>query len=183
MFDSHAPYLLLTITTHQDLPLFHIRTFVYRIPTKAGKYIIHIEEYLNDTFVIKFYPIHFKRYPNRYHMISDDKVLAIVIGSCLQLMLKFLQDYPEASFGFVATESIIGPFKESKSNNQRFRIYKLIMQNFFGHESFSHFIDVTNSAYLMANKTRKNIAGYVSQMQAGFSYLYQDIFNLEFIET
>jgi hypothetical protein len=116
-------------------------------------------------------------------LIADDRVMAIVIGSSLRLILKFLQEHPSASFGFVATESIVGAFRESKSNNQRFRIYKLVMQNFFGHETFSHFTDTANSAYLMVNKTRKNISGYISEMQSGFSFLYPDIFNLEFKES
>jgi hypothetical protein len=183
MFNSHTPYLLLTIASHQDVPSFHLRTFVYRISTKAGKYIINIEEYLYHTYVIKFYPVHFKRYPNRYHMISNDSVIPIVIGSSLQIMITFLQEHDDGSFGFVATESIIGEFRESKSNNQRFRIYKLVMQNFFGHETFAHFTDTTNSAYLMVNKGRKNIPAYISEMQTGFSFLYPDMFNLEFAEV
>jgi hypothetical protein len=86
-----------------------------------------------------------------------------------------------ASLGFVATASVLGQFREARENNQRFRIYKQIMQNFFGLETFAHFVDISNSAYLMANRAHP-VHEFVTEMQQGFSNMYPDMFDLSFTE-
>jgi hypothetical protein len=179
MFNSRRPYMLLTIKYEED-PAFHIKTFIYRTYTSAGKYIIHIEEYQHKVFVIKFYPALYKRYANKYRMISDDHVMQEVVGTSLQILLDFFNKNDGASCGFVATASLIGAFSEFKSNNQRFRIYRQVMQNFFGHETFSHFVDNDNSAYLMVNRSTGDINSFVAEMQVKFSEMYPEMFNLQF---
>ena len=180
MFNSNWPYLLLTVKYESD-PSFHIKTYVYRVVTPAGNYIVHLEEYIRDTYVIKFFPARFKRYDNKFHMVSNDKVMQGVLGTALQIFVGCLKTNNRASLGFVATASILGQFKEARENNQRFRIYKQIMQNFFGLETFTHFVDTSNSAYLMANRVNP-IPEFVTEMQQGFSYLYPDMFDLSFTE-
>jgi hypothetical protein len=63
-------------------PLFHIKTYLYKIDTPAGKYLAHLEEYIRDTFIIKFFPVKFKKYPNRFNILSADKVMQGVVGTC-----------------------------------------------------------------------------------------------------
>ena len=180
MFNSSLPYVLLTVK-YEDDPSFHIKTDVYRVKTLAGNYVIHLEQYIWDTLVIKFYPARFKRFDNRFHLISNDNVVQAVIGTALQILVRCLRDNNKASFGFVATNSILDQFYEARENNQRFRVYKQIMQNFFGIETFAHFADVANSAYLMVNRNNK-VHEFVTSMQQGFSELYPDMFDLSFIE-
>lgn len=55
------------------------------------------------------------------------------------------------------------------------------MQNFFGLETFAHFVDISNSAYLMANR-RNHLPEFVAEMEKGFSFLYPDMFDLSFRE-
>jgi hypothetical protein len=114
-------------------------------------------------------------------MVSNDHVMQGVLGTALQLFVYCWQNNSRASLGFVATASILGNFREARENNQRFRIYKQIMQNFFGLETFAHFVDVNNSAYLMANRINQ-LPGFVTEMQNGFSFLYPDMFDLSFTE-
>lgn len=64
----------------------------------------------------------------------------------------------------MATGSIIEDFEEDQENNQRFRIYRQIMQNFFGVKTFAHYIDVTYSAYLMANRGNR-LSEFIPYMQ------------------
>lgn len=182
MFNSHLPFSLLTIKYEED-QAFHIKTYIYRTATTAGKYIVHIEEYQQKVFVLKFYPVKFKHYTNKYRIVVNDNVMQEVVGTSLQILLKFLNSNKnEASFGFVATASIIGDFAEAKSNNQRFRIYKQVMQNFFGQETFFHFVDADNSAYLMINKNIDDRDGFVTKMQQKFEDMYPDMFNLQFTQ-
>ena len=76
---------------------------------------------------------------------------------------------------------IVGNAKEAQANNQRFRIYRQVMENLFSTITFAHFSNEANSAYLMVNKSN-NIGEYVSEMQNVFIHLYPDMFNLHFSE-
>lgn len=180
MFDSNLPYLLLTVKYESD-PSFHVKTYVYRVSTLARNYIVHLEEYVRDTYIIKFLPARFKRYDNKFHIISNDRVMQGVLGTALQIFVNCLGNNNRASLGFVATASVLGQFREARENNQRFRIYKQILQNFFGIETFAHFVDISNSAYLMANRVH-TIPEFVTEMQQGFSNMYPEMFDLSFTE-
>lgn len=159
----------------------HIKTYLYKIDTPAGKYMVHLEEYIRVTYVIKFYPVRFKKYPNKYHLLSSDNVMQGVVSTSLRIFAQHLAHRPNASLGFIASASIIGSVREEQADNQRFRIYKQVMENLFGTTTFTHFSDMANSAYLMVNKSNK-IGEYVNEMQKVFSQLYPDMFNLHFSE-
>jgi hypothetical protein len=55
------------------------------------------------------------------------------------------------------------------------------MENLFGAQTFAHFSDVSNSAYLMANRAN-DMKAYIEQIQQGFSLMYPEMFNLNFSE-
>lgn len=161
--------------------IFHVKTYLYKIDTPAGKYMVHLEEYIRETYIIKFYPVRFKKYPNRYNMLSGDGVMQGVVSTSLRIFAEQLEKCPNASLGFIASASFVGHVKEEQANNQRFRIYKQVMENLFGTKTFSHFSDEVNSAYLMVNKSN-SIGEYVNEMQNVFIRLYPDMFNLHFSE-
>jgi hypothetical protein len=180
MFDSSFPFSFL-MSKYESVPALHIKTYFFKIDTPAGKYMVLLEEYVWDTYIIKFYPIRFKKYPNKFQLLSHDNVMQGVVSTCLQIFIQQLVRCPNASLGFIASVSIMGAYKEDQSNNQRFRIYKQVMENLFGSATFVHFSDVVNSAYLMVNKAN-DIGEYINAMQNVFSQLYPDMFNLHFSE-
>ncbi len=180
MFDSIFPFTFL-MSKYESNPTFHIKTYLYKIETTAGKYLVHLEYYIRDTYVVKFYPVRFKKYPSKFQMLSNDNVMQGVVSTTLQIFIQHLARNPRASLGFIASASIIGSIKEEQPNNQRFRIYKQVMENLFGAVTFAHFCDVPNSAYLMVNKSN-DMGEYVNEMQTVFSQLYPEMFNLRFTE-
>src|ERR1700761_9182084 len=163
MFDSILPFTFL-MSVYENDPAFHIKTYLYKVDTPSGKYMVHLEEYIRATYIIKFYPIKFKKYPNKYNILSGDKVMPGVVSTALRIFAEHLKECPHASLGFFASASIVGKVKEEQANNQRFRIYKQVMENLFGTTTFTHFSDEGNSAYLMVNKTN-SVGPYVSEMQ------------------
>ena len=90
MFDSNLPYILLTVKYESD-PSFHIKTYIYMVSTPAGNYIVHLEEYIKDTYVIKFFPARFKRHDNKFNIISNDRVMQGVLGTSLQIFVNCLK--------------------------------------------------------------------------------------------
>jgi hypothetical protein len=64
--------------------------------------------------------------------------VANILITCLKSVPLILQDYPEASFGFTGSRTID---KESRTveafeNNQRFRVYKRIVEQKIGFNTF-----------------------------------------------
>ena len=169
------------MSVYESDPAFHIKTFLYKIDTPAGKYMVRLEEYIHSTYIIKFYPIKFKKYPNKYNLLSEDHVMQGVVSTSLRIFAEHLEKRSDASLGFIASASIVGSSKEAQANNQRFRIYRQVMENLFGTITFAHFSDEANSAYLMVNKSN-SIGEYISEMQNVFIHLYPDMFNLHFSE-
>ena len=178
MFDSSLPYTLISRKYEQDAS-FHLATNYYKIKPDNGPYIIEAEEYINDTLVLKFYPANLKNNRNKYQLITGSRAMWVVLGTCLKIFETFYRQNLSASFGFIATPSIFDGGVEEKENNQRFRIYKQTMQNYFGGDTFSHFFDCKNSAYLVANRIH-NLPGYVQHMQQQFIEMYPAMLDLQF---
>jgi len=62
------------MSIYEGNPAMHIKTYLYKIDTPAGKYMVHLEEYIRVTYVIKFYPVRFKKYPNKYHLSEKNRL-------------------------------------------------------------------------------------------------------------
>ena len=63
--------------------------------------------------------------------------------------MDIFSDNPASSFGFIGSNSI----NEGKENTKRYRVYKTIINTKFGNETFEHYYNVKNSAYMLLRKT------------------------------
>lgn len=121
------------------------------------KYIIRAELY-EDVFAIKFYAARDRKLDNKYNRIvkaHDYKGALRIFITCASLIPMLREEYPKASFAVNGAESMDMESDkiESKSNNQRFRIYRTIALNLFGREAFEH-IEYNNvSSYVLVNRT------------------------------
>ncbi len=138
-----------------------------------------MELYENSIYILKYYATCHVKSKDRFNIILGDEKVGPIIRTCINIMLEFYQKDPFASFGFLGSHSINKKKKiiESKSNTQRYRIYKKVMLNFFGTKSFAHSRNQNHSVYLMINKKNKNIRQFKKQAERSFSAIYR---NLEF---
>lgn len=121
---------------------------IYRFTGKEnGKYIVHVEEYEDEVFVVKFYMKRHKRSPDKYRLLSHMRDMQGIVRTCIEIMLEVYRKRPFASFGFLGMPNS----DEARGNTQRYRIYKYVMQNFFPPTVFRHYPLDTHSAYLMLN--------------------------------
>nr|WP_315423429.1 hypothetical protein [uncultured Pedobacter sp.] len=79
--------------------------------------------------------------------------------TCLNVIPLILQDYPEASFGFIGSRTIDTASKtvEDYHNTQRFRIYRELVEQKIGYHTFEHFTYEQVSGYLLINRSADNI--------------------------
>ena len=119
-----------------------------------------MEEYVGKIFIVKFYPHSHHNSPDKYNILTTDYDAARVIRTAIDIRLLFLKDYPDASFGFIASNSITDTYEENKYYNKRFRIYRKLVANFFATETFAHISNEKTSAYLLVNRCNVDIDAF-----------------------
>ena len=79
--------------------------------------------------------------------------------TCVKVIPLLLNDYPDASFGFIGSRTVdeLSLKVESFINNQRFRIYRQLIPLKFGEKTFAHFAYEQISGYLLINRRCGNI--------------------------
>ncbi len=89
-------------------------------------------------------------------------------------MLHVLKKNPGASFGFMGahTVDLANRIEEQRANTKRFKIYKYAIEGFFGVQHFTHFINETNSTYLLVN----NKVSSVDELSEEAERMFLEIF-------
>jgi hypothetical protein len=82
-----------------------LTTYYYNFRGKR-RYIVLVEEYINKVFIVKFYPCAYHDSPNKYNVLVKDYDAARVIKTSIDIMLFLFENNPQASFGFIAANSI-----------------------------------------------------------------------------
>lgn len=118
--------------------------------TKSNKrYIVEIEHFPKHFLGVKFFWKGVSSSPSRYNFLTNDYEPRTIVNSCIMVMLKYYDENPETSFGFVASENEYG---HKSFPNKRFRFYRRMMLSLFSPEKFVQIYDISNSVYLLLNK-------------------------------
>ncbi|GAA4795334.1 hypothetical protein GCM10023231_24690 [Olivibacter ginsenosidimutans] len=161
----------------ERLLTFTFRTDPVSKRNKGHIYIVEVEKYNHNIYVIKYYPKRLKNSPKRFNILTGEKKCSKIVGTCLQIMLYILERDKFANFGFLGSNSYDPSTQkeESKSNTKRFRVYKRAMENTFGDENFTHFNDIESSVYIIMNNNNDNHETTVQQASDMFEYLFPDL--------
>lgn len=163
MFDNISPYKSFFIqkASPSNGDAFDF-SYIYKFYTDRTdeyqrlKYIIRVEAH-DSVFALKFYAARDRKLERKYNRIlkahNYTRTLRIFL-TCALLVPEILENNPNASFVINGARSIdIQADKiESKNNNQRFRIYKIISNMLFSRDLFEHFEFEEISSYLMVNR-------------------------------
>ena len=136
-----------------------------------------MELYNGSIYVIKYYAACHAASQHKYNLILNDERPAPIIRTCVDIMLRLYDVDPNASFGFIGSNSVNKKRKgrvveEDKMNTQRFRIYQMVIFNFFGPKTFEHARSVKHSAYLLINRHQQPIEQFKQQVEKMFATIY-----------
>lgn len=131
--------------------------YLYRFKTnKNNTYIVRVEHFKHDVFILKFYCKKHKDSKFKYVMLTnyfDDPRL--IIETCIKIGLELYKKHPYASFGFIGSPDLKELVKADDQIllfTRRFRLYKRFAVNYFNYENFFHLENINYSAYLLLNR-------------------------------
>lgn len=160
MFDVVTSYPYHRVGDHSGITtnrkhVEHLTIYSFRTPSYP--YLVEVERYKHNIYVLKFYRRINKRNKERFNLLSNEGKCSRIIGTCFSIFMDIYSKNPLASFGFVGSHTIDRSKKiiEPKAETKRFRIYQSAVLNYFGEETFSHFADPSHSVYLAVSNKNK----------------------------
>ena len=179
MFDQ--PFAFRKVSIQNEINTgFLIRTIKYVFDIGKKRFVVDVEHYQHDFYIIKFYPKRLADYRYRFNILTEDYRATRAISTCLFIIKEILVQEKNANFGFLGSPIYDPKNKkmENRANNKRFRIYKYAFENFFGTSTFTHYIDPNSSTYMIVNNKNVNPDLLMESATIMFSSLYPDLNNL-----
>ena len=145
-------------------PYIKVGEFLYRFKTeKKETYLVLVEEYVNQLFVVKFYLKAHQHSKNKYKELickldscQEHKKDSVprnsrkIIFTCMEVCRQLSEQYPLHSFAFIGCPKL--GTDETYENNQRFRIYGKIALTFVSNDNFRHYEDKKYSVFILINQ-------------------------------
>lgn len=150
----YTPTFIMRSKANDSLRIIDLWTF--KSDKSKKRYIVEVEGFEKEFYGIKFYWKGVERSKKRYSMLTNDYEPRTIVRSCIEVMLKYYEKNPLASFGFVAARDLEEDIRGKKNINmkagsRRFRFYQRMLVNLFGPKTFCQMADTTNTIYLMIN--------------------------------
>lgn len=171
MFENNYPFIKVgckSTFNHNN----YVRTHIYAFRTERYRYLIEVEQYLNEIFIIKFYRKQDKSRDCKFNILTHENNCTKIVSTCIQVLIRILQTHPKASFGFLGSHTIDGDKVEARNNTKRFKVYKAAMENLIGDTVFAHSMDVIHSTYLMINKQNEPEDEFLTTAREMFEDLF-----------
>jgi len=162
MFDILTSYPYCRVGDHSGITTNrkHVEHLtIYSFRTDLYPYLIEVEQYNHNIYVLKFYRRLHKNNKERFNLMSNEGRCSRIMGTCFSIFMDVYKKNPLASFGFVGSHTIDKKrsFIESTTETKRFRVYKTAVLSYFGEETFSHFYNPEHSTYLAISNKNKSV--------------------------
>ncbi len=173
MFDSYYPFHKVGVV--KPLSNKYLKEIItYNFKSRSNYYLVEVERYELDIYIIKFYLKKDKRNSHKYNVLTNENRCSRIINTCVKIMLEIYNKDKLASFGFVGANTIRRDtgFEEPKVQTKRFMVYKRVMYALLGVQTFTHYYDASNSTYLMLNNKSES----VTQKFENAKKMFEEIF-------
>lgn len=136
----------------------HIYSFRTRYKIE---YIVNVEEYHFDMYVVKFFQKTHSNSKNKYNLLINKRLPCFndarrVIYTCVEIGKHIYALNPQASFGFMGNQTLKERELQITENTKRFRVYKYFANFYFSPESFQHIMYPAKSIFILLNQKHLN---------------------------
>lgn len=143
-------------------------------------YLVEIEKFKLNTFVIKFFLKKHKKNKHRYNLLSNEYKCRMVVMTIVNILLDVLRTNKDCNFAFIGSNTTDnrGNEKESKNKTKRFRVYRRVVENKIGPKTFSHFQSEQGSSYLLVNNATENVNDTKEKISNMFKREFPQLVNM-----
>ncbi len=136
-----------------DPPL--IKELKYSFKNKYNlQYIVNVEQYEYDIFVVKFHLADHSNSKWRYSHLTNQRDARRIIYTCVDIGEEIHSQYPNASFGFIGNPTKKEIKTKAFRNTKRYRVYQNFAKFFFDPSLFEHIYNIEKSTYILLNKKK-----------------------------
>jgi hypothetical protein len=152
MFDKVSKFTLLNKEEIKEAGFTLIRErYSFNTILKHNAYIVYLDEYKYNIYVLKFYLKAHKNSKIKYQLSTSLNEVQNVLATCLEIISAKKKSNPYASFAFLASR---GLYEAETDSPKRYKIYSRVVKNFISPVDFEHFYDEAKGIYLLKNKHR-----------------------------
>lgn len=175
-----SPYSFVKVCTN-SIDSIHLKTHIYRFTSTKSNltYLVDVEHYIDDIFVLKFYLRDQKNWKVKYNLLTNTNEARLIIFTCIDIMVDIFQQNTNASFGFQGARTFDRKTKKyiehSQAKTKRFNIYRRIVANALSEDYFEHYSYEKESIYLLLNKANKCTTSYRKKIESTFRDLYPSL--------
>ena len=163
------PYRFVMNETSSDDYITKTGIYSFRSSKSHLTYIVRVEHYRMDIYIIKFYLKSNRYSPHKYNLLTNTFEPRRIINTCINILLDIFKKDPGASFGFIGANRI----GESECNTKRYQVYKRIVTTYFTDIYFYHHYNEEKSAYILVNKRKlKEEPGLIQEIEKFFMEIY-----------
>ncbi len=174
MFDK--PYIYKSVGHTKSVSEPYLKLYRYTFKCRFNhSYIICVEEYERDIFIVKFHLKNHKNSDKKYNLLTKLNDASRIIATNVKVMMDIYEKNPLASFGFIGANIINTETEEEeqKVSTKRFKVYSRVMYNLISPLKFTHYEYPDESAYLLLNKA--NVLNF-PQLKEELENLFRDIY-------
>lgn len=141
------------------------------------RYIVEVEHFSNHFFGLKFYWKGVADSKDRYSLLTYDYEPRTIVMSCIRIMLNYYHKDAFSSFGFVAAPDL--NCRKDSCPNKRFRLYRNLLLNIFGGQTFIQAYDLNTAVYVLINRKSYDAGRITIQsLESEISRLYDGDYEL-----
>lgn len=170
---EHYPFRFVKkdVEAWQGMETFMTHRLLYSFKsTKTNQtYWVWVEVYKHHFYAVKFHLKNHRNSEHKYNIMTGLNEARQCIKTVMSIMFEVAKSDSRASFGFIGANTIF----ENVSNTKRFRVYRCFMQSYFGESSYTHFMNIEKSAYMLLNKKElSDNPKLLDEIVNGFHELY-----------
>jgi len=122
--------------------------------TKSNKvYIVEVEFYERNFYGIKFFFKGHRLSEMKYNLLTGDNEPRKIIFTCISIMGVIFESDAHSSFGFIGSNNM----GEGSDKTKRYRVYSVIINTYFGENTFEHHYNDEKSTYVLIRKSEIEI--------------------------
>lgn len=153
MFDKGYDYRKVQVDKPKSRDVFLIKHIFVFVSEHHKKYIVWLEEYPYNIFIIKFHLKCHNKADDKYSRLTNFGDATKVLRTCIDIMVEMYKSNPYSSFGFMGANMV----NEDIPENKRYRVYRAIMKNFFPTKNFWHNQNIHKNLYFLINKDNSEL--------------------------